>query len=86
MTLAPEIIDAIGQAVEAQGGDLDDALDLAATWERLHAYQGGRADRLRYEAANPVCRCADGGKPEEGDQRCGRCCGYLTAQPRGARS
>ena len=49
MTLPPEILTAIGRAVEAQGGDLDDALDLAAVWERLASDPHGRLDRLRAE-------------------------------------
>jgi hypothetical protein len=49
VSLPPEILTAIGRAVEAQGGDLDDALDLAAVWERLAADPHGRLERLRFE-------------------------------------
>ena len=49
MSLPPEILTAIGRAVEKQGGDLDDALDLVAVWERLASDPHGRLDRLRAE-------------------------------------
>lgn len=83
--MIPEsILRAIGEAVEKAGGDLDDALDLLAVWERLAADKRGRADRLRYEAANPTCRCADGGIPGSTD-RCERCQRILIADQQGTR-
>jgi hypothetical protein len=75
MTAGPEIIVAIGEAVEAQNGTLADALDLAQTWERLAADKRGRVDRLRYDAAHPRCSCADGGASDDG--RCERCAGLI---------
>jgi hypothetical protein len=51
VTLPSEILTAIGRAVEAQGGDLEDALDLAAVWERLASDPHGRVDRMRAENA-----------------------------------
>jgi hypothetical protein len=49
VSLPPDVLEAIGCAVEKQGGDLDDALDLVAVWERLAADSHGRLDRLRAE-------------------------------------
>lgn len=74
MSLPPKVLSAIGRAVEAQGGDLEDALDLAAVWERLAADRHGRLARLRYDAANPRCSCADSGVPDP-EGRCERCHG-----------
>lgn len=74
MTLPSSLITAIARAVEREGGDLDDVRDLLEVWERLAADQHGRLDRLRYEAANPPCSCADGGKVAT-NKRCERCHG-----------
>ena len=71
MSAPVAIVTAIGRAVEAQGGTLDDARHLLAEWERLTADKYGRVDRLHQEAASATCRCADGGA---GDGRCERCC------------
>jgi hypothetical protein len=72
VSLPPEILTAIGRAVERQGGDLDDALDLASVWERLAADPHGRLARLRHDAANPGCSCADGGSLDSAGH-CERC-------------
>ncbi len=76
MTLDRVLVVAVAQAVERESGDVDDARDLLSAWERLAADSDGRLDRLRYEAANPRCGCADGGDREHGP-RCGRCYGVL---------
>lgn len=76
MTAGPEIIAAIGEAVEAQNGTLADALDLAQTWERLAADRRGWLARLRYDAAHPRCSCVDGGATD-GAGRCERCAGLI---------
>jgi hypothetical protein len=52
MSLPDEVIIAIANAVERQGGDMDDVDDLVGVWERLAADKGGRVDRLRAEAAS----------------------------------
>jgi hypothetical protein len=49
VTLPASLIRAIAQAVEAQGGDMDDVDDLAAVWERLAANQQPHIDRLDLE-------------------------------------
>jgi len=77
VSLPPEILTAIGRAVEKQGGDLDDALDLAAVWERLAEDKHGRLAQLRHEASNPRCSCADGGIVGR-ESRCERCHGVQT--------
>jgi hypothetical protein len=79
MSAPREILEAIGRAVEAQGGDLDDARHLLAEWERLAADRHGRLDRLRHEAAHPACACTDGGAPDDGG-RCKRCHGLTGKQ------
>jgi hypothetical protein len=76
MTIPRSILIAIAGAVEAQGGDIADVDDLVEVWERLYADKDGRVDRLRHDAAHPVCGCADGGVPDAGG-RCGRCCGLI---------
>lgn len=76
MTLPRSLVAAAARAVEAEGGDMDDVQDLVEVWERLAADKHGRVARLRYEAANPRCRCADGGDREHGPS-CGRCQGVL---------
>jgi hypothetical protein len=76
MSAPDDIVVAVARAVEAVGGDLDDARHLLAEWERLVADKRGRLDRLRYDTAHPVCACADGGDPGE-DGRCGRCSGLI---------
>jgi hypothetical protein len=53
---------------------MDDVRDLLQVWERLAADKHGRLDRLRHEAANPRCHCADGGT-HGGGGRCERCYG-----------
>jgi len=73
MALPRSLIVAVAQAVEKQGGDLDDVRDLLDVWERLAEDKHGRLDRLRYEAAHPVCHCVDGGT--HGSGRCERCYG-----------
>ena len=66
---------AIALAVARAGGDVDDARDLAAAWERMERDWEPRVDRIRYEAARPRCCCAD--EPVLGeDGRCSRCYGY----------
>ncbi len=82
MTLPVEIIRRIAIAVEKQGGDMDDVDDLVEVWARLHVDPLARVDRLRYEAARPVCRCADGGKSAP-EPRCQRCHGITAHLPGG---
>jgi hypothetical protein len=74
MTPPRSILIAIAEAVEQQGGDIEDVHDLVAAWERLRADKHGHAARLHYDAAHPICHCADGGKPDQ-DARCERCHG-----------
>ena len=69
----PSLDSAITLAVERAGGDAGDAGDLRAAWDRLADDSRGRLARLRYDAANPRCRCADGG--ERAGERCARCFG-----------
>lgn len=78
MTLPRSLAKAIADAVDAEGGDAQDARGLAATWERLQADQHGRLDRLRYDAAHPRCCCVDGRLLEDAG-RCGRCYGAVPA-------
>jgi hypothetical protein len=66
------VIVAVARAVEAAGGDMDDVDDLLAVWQRQAADKRGKVERMRYEAANPRCSCADGGVANGGD-RCERC-------------
>jgi hypothetical protein len=73
MTLARETLVAIGRAVEARGGTIEDAVALAEAWEDLLADRRGRVDRLRYEGQHPRCRCAD--RPDLVEGRCPRCYG-----------
>ena len=58
--MIPEsVIRAIANAVEREGGDIDDVDDLIDVWNRLYADKRGRVDRLRYGAAPralPLCR------------------------------
>jgi hypothetical protein len=75
--LPPELLTAIGRAVESQDGTVEDAEDLAATWERLQADKHGRVDRLRHDAAHPRCCCADGGDVPADGLRCVRCYGLI---------
>ena len=49
MTLPRSLIVAVAQAVEHEGGDMDDVRDLLGVWERLAADPQGRVDRLRAE-------------------------------------
>lgn len=49
MTLPRSLIVAVANAVEGQGGDLEDVADLLAVWERLASDPHGRLDRLRAE-------------------------------------
>jgi hypothetical protein len=79
MTPPRQVLVAIACAVERHGGDMDDVADLIATWERVQAVTGPRADRMRYEAATRPCRCADGGMAAEEGGRCERC-GALIAR------
>jgi hypothetical protein len=81
MTLPREVLIAIGQAVYAAGGGMDDANDLVAVWERLHADPGGRVQRMRYEARTAPCCCCDGGEAA-GDGRCARCFGAVGTRER----
>lgn len=80
MALPRSLVVAVAQAVERQGGDIQDVEDLLAVWERLVADKHGRAARLHHEAANPPCRCADGGDGE-GDC-CDRCYGVRPGMSR----
>jgi hypothetical protein len=59
VTLPDTLIRAIANAVEAEGGDMEDVHNLIGVWERLATDARGRVDRLRYEAAHPP-RCRDG--------------------------
>jgi len=68
------LLRAIADAVEAQGGDRDDAEDLLDVWECVHADTGPRVAAMRRDAANRDCRCADGGELDS-DGGCARCCG-----------
>jgi hypothetical protein len=43
-----------------------------SVWQRLAADRYGHVDRLRHEAANPICRCADAGVSDGVEGRCGR--------------
>ena len=71
---------AIALAVARAGGDVDDARDLAAAWERMERDWAPRVDRMRYEAAHPRCCCVD--EPQlSADGRCSRCYGYPYDQP-----
>ncbi len=74
-SMPEDTLRAICDAVEAQGGNQEDAEDILDVWQRIHGDKHGRAARLRYDAANPTCRCADGGVPTTADDRCERCCG-----------
>jgi hypothetical protein len=76
MTAPRHVLIAIAEAVEAQGGDIDDVRDLVEVWERVGADTGPRVGAMRREAANPRCCCADGGAPAS-DGRCGRCYGLI---------
>jgi hypothetical protein len=75
------LVRAIAEAVEREGGDMDDVRDLVAVWERQHRTTQPRADSMRREAANRTCRCADGGEPGVED-RCERCDGVIEATER----
>ena len=68
----------IADAVEREGGDMDDVEDLCDVWERVASGNGERADRMRYETAHRRCNCADGAT---GDGRCERCCGLIGGKP-----
>lgn len=85
MSLPRSVLIAIASAVERQGGDMDDVDDLIACWERLCGDQHGRVDRLRHDAANGVCRCADGGRADD-HGRCERCAGIVPLESRGSRT
>lgn len=74
MTIPRSIVVAIANAVEAHGGDMTDVEDLVQTWERLHADNHGRVDRLRYDAGHPACHCADA---DDTGERCERCHGFM---------
>ena len=76
MSAPAAIVTAIGRAVEAVGGDLDDARHLLAEWERLTADKRGRLNRLLYDAAHPACACADGGEADN-TGHCSRCHGLI---------
>ncbi|MCW3064779.1 MAG: hypothetical protein JWN32_1951 [Solirubrobacterales bacterium] len=80
MSLPKMVLIAIAEAVAAQGGDMDDVDDLVACWERVYGDRAGRVDRLRYDAENAPCRCADGGVADDGGGRCGRCCGLIVRE------
>lgn len=60
MTLARSLVVAVAQAVEREGGDVDDARDLLQVWERVNSHP--LADALRREVASRRCSCADGGE------------------------
>ena len=74
--MQPELPVAIAEAVERQGGDMEDVRDLVAVWERVAADTGPRVEAMRREAANPRCSCEDGGEPAS-DGRCRRCHGVI---------
>jgi hypothetical protein len=76
VTLSRGHLNAIGRAVQKVGGDLIDAGDLVAAWERLEADTRGRVERMRYEAAHVRCCCADDPDPVSRDGRCSRCWGW----------
>lgn len=73
------VLIAIGKAVQRAGGDITDADDLVGVWKRLEADQRGRVDRMRFDAANTRCSCADGGWDAVGG-RCDRCFGRTAAE------
>jgi hypothetical protein len=76
-TLSRETLVAIGDAVEAAGGDIEDAVAVAEAWESLMADRRGRAARLAYEAQHPRCHCVD--DPQLVGGRCSRCYGERQA-------
>ena len=81
MTLSRSLLEAIARAVHRAGGDLDDARDLVAVWERVDRDLGPRVDRMRRAAATVTCRCVDGGDEPTADGQCSRCWGRLEGQP-----
>jgi hypothetical protein len=72
------LVGAIARAVEREGGDMADVVDLVQAWERLEADARGRLARLRAEAASPRCRCATAAA-RLSDGRCSRCFGWVRA-------
>jgi hypothetical protein len=54
MSLPRKVVIAIAQAVERQGGDIEDVEDLIAVWERVGRRNGERADIIRREAQAPT--------------------------------
>jgi hypothetical protein len=76
MTLPRDMLIAIGRAVHQAGGQMTDVDDLVAVWQRLAADRTGRVDRMRAEASDVDCGCADGGEARP-DGRCNRCYGRV---------
>jgi hypothetical protein len=78
MTLPRKLLIKIATTVADHGGDIDDADDLVATWQRLDSDTRGRVDRMRHEARTAACCCAWPADPAE-DGRCSRCYGAMGA-------
>jgi hypothetical protein len=72
---------AIAAAVEREGGDADDVLDLVAVWERLHADWSPRVDAMLREAAGWSCRCETRCEATS-DGRCVLCFGFVRERGR----
>jgi hypothetical protein len=73
MTAIPEhLLDAIWVATE---GDEAEAERLAQQWQRVLPEMEARADRIRAQVAEAVCRCYFDPEFVTEDGRCGRCYG-----------
>lgn len=75
MTLSEDHLLAISRAVQGAGGDMADAEDLAAVWERMERTWAPRVDRMRREAAAVRCCCPRDPHDLTGG-RCSRCQGW----------
>lgn len=76
----PSMAAAIERAVEREGGDRTDALDLAEVWQRVARDTERRAGGIRAAVGVRRCNCADGGERGE-DGRCEHCFGVLAGGP-----
>jgi hypothetical protein len=50
VSLPDSLVRAIAEAVEREGGDMEDVDDLVAVWKRVERRNGGRAVVIRREA------------------------------------
>jgi hypothetical protein len=64
VTLSEGRLRAIARAVQAGGGDVDDAEDLADVWERMERVWTPRVDCMRRLAARSRCVCGRFSEPD----------------------